>query len=221
MASYKNYGNLNVASNKKKKSKSSHQPVRGGSGNLFFFWILPFIVINLIIFFVVTAEPNFEITIEDNGSYESADVTVKFLTHFPRKSFDVTFASEPLEMEKTSHNTYKATVYTNGTVEVSATNINGMNKTTYDTVNTIDDAPPVVSEYQRTSDSVSMFIEDGQSGVNFESIHAIDAKGETVTPSLLDEGESFVSFNFTSDSLEVHISDKAGHESVTVFDRPE
>ena len=221
MASYKNYGNLNVASNKKKQSKASHQPGKGGSGNLFLFWILPFIVINLLIFFIVTAEPNFEITIEDNGSYESADVTVKLLTHYPRKSFEVSFASEPLEMEKTAHNTYKATVTTNGTIEVSVTNINGMNKTSYETVNTIDDAPPVVSEYQRTSDSVSMFFEDDQSGVDFGSVYALDHNGETVTPSLLDEGESFVSFNFTSASLEVHVKDKAGHESVTIFDRPE
>ena len=220
MGTYRDYGNLNVASNKKKK-QASHRPTAGGSGNLFLFWILPFIVINLFIFFLVTAEPNFEIAIEDNGGYETADVTVKLLSHFPRKSFDVSFASQPLEMEKVSRNTYKATVTTNGTVEVSVTNINGMNKTSYETVNTIDDAPPVVSEYQRTSDSVSMFFEDDQSGVDFGSIYAVTAGGDNVTPSLLDEGESFVTFNFTSSSLEVHVQDKAGHESVTIFEKPQ
>ena len=221
MDSYKKYGYLDMAPNKKKRKTSASRPAQGGSGSPLIFWIVPFIVINVLIFFLVTAEPSFEITLDDNDGYESATVTVKLLTHFPRKSFDVSFASEPLEMEKVSGNTYTATVDTNGTVEVSVTNLNGMSKTSYDTVNTIDDAPPVVSEYQRTSESVSLFFEDDQSGVDFASVYALDHDGATVTPSLLDEGESFVTFNFTSGSLEVHVKDKAGHESVAVFDRPE
>lgn len=220
MDSYKDYDYLNVAPNKKKRKSASVHSSKNKNRDSLLLWILPFIAVNLFIFFAVTSEPDFEISIEDNGGYETADVTVKLLTHFPRKSFDVSFASAPLEMEKISGNTYKATVSTNGTVEVSVTNLNGMNKTSYDTVNTIDDAPPVVSEYQRTSESVSMFFEDDQSGVDFTSIYAIGHDGATVTPSLLDEGESFVSFNYTSESLEVHVKDKAGHESVAIFERP-
>ena len=211
MDSYKDYSYLNMAQSKPKRNKDSF-------GHLMLFWILPFVLINLVIFFAVTSEPKFTIDVIDPGHYDSADIHVTIDSLIPLKSLEAQFLGEPLELKKESSRSYRATVYTTGTFEVRASNYNGMVTTQYDTVNTIDDAPPAFTEYSRDTGYIAFYVDDPQSGVDFSTLRAVDDAGKEVIPSLLDEGESLVVYNYEGSHLEVHVHDKAGHEGVALFE---
>lgn len=215
METYKKYDHLNMASPERKKPKLS--PKDGSFLSLLLFWILPFVIINLILIFIFTAKPRFEVTINDPGTFTSAEIVVKVKSHFPNDGLVVTYEGEPLEMQDQGGGVYSATVTRNGTAEVSMTNKNGMNKIVYETVDCVDDTPPTFTESDAAKGFVSFYVDDAQSGVDFSSIYAIDTNGQTLRPSYIDEGESLVVFNFDTPSLEVHAFDNMGRESIISF----
>lgn len=204
-----------MASPERKGRKLS--PTDGSFLSLLLFWILPFIIINGLLFFILTAKPNFEVTVNDHGDYMNADIQVKVKSHFPNDGVVVIFNGEPLELEEPENGLYAVAVTSNGPVEVSMTNKNGMNKIVYETVNCIDDTPPTFTESDAATGFVSFYVDDAQSGVNFDSIYAIDTNGNQLKPSYIDQGESLVAFNFSTPTLEVHAFDNMGRESVICF----
>ena len=62
------------------------------------FYILPFIVINSIIFFVVTAKPKYELTVAPTNDYQTTTATFKITSHMPLKNVTITFNSQPLDL---------------------------------------------------------------------------------------------------------------------------
>ena len=213
MNSYENYGYLNLADEERGRRK----PKKDSFLHTLLFYILPFIVINLIIFFIVTAQPKFEVSVNDPGDFKTAEIVVNIKSVFPVKNFSVLLNSEPVEMTETEKRSYSATVESNGTVEVVVENLNGMSKTIYENISYIDDNPPTLTEADSGVGYVSLYVEDSQSGINFESVYALESSGKRIEPSLKDEGDGLVVFNYDSPRLEVHVSDNCGRESIVTF----
>lgn len=200
-----------------KRSGHKLSPKDGSFLSLLLFWILPFLLVNGILFFALTSQPDFEVTVNDPGDFKSAEIVVKIKSIFPNNGLNAKLAEVPLELEETENKTYTATVHTNGTLEVSMENKNGMNKIVYENVNCIDDTPPAFTESDNAAGFVSFYVDDSQSGVNFDSLYAIDSNGNRLTPSMIDEGESLVVFNYDTPTIEVHAFDNVGQESVISF----
>ena len=160
-------------------------------------------------------------TVSDSPDYTSADVQIRIKTVFPVKSFDVLLGEEPLELTESEKRLYSGTVTENGTLTVSLTNLNGMNKTVYENISCIDDEPPIITEDDAEAGYVSMYIDDTQAGVDFGSVYALDSNGSRLSPALIDEGEGLVVFNYDTPTIEVHVLDKSGRESVAGFGQPE
>ena len=200
-----------------KRSGHKLSPKDGSFLSLLLFWILPFLLVNGILFFALTSQPDFEVTVNDPGDFKSAEIVVKVKSIFPNNGLNARLAEVPLELEETENKTYTATVHTNGTLEVSMENKNGMNKIVYENVNCIDDTPPAFTESDNAAGFVSFYVDDSQSGVDFGSLYAIDSNGNRLTPSMIDEGESLVVFNYDTPTLEVHAFDNVGQESVISF----
>ena len=213
MENYKNYGYLNLAN----QTRGRRKPKKNTFLHTLLFYILPFIVVNLIIFLIVTLPPNFEITINNLGDHKNAEVIVEIKSLYPVKEFSATLNSEPLEMTQEEKRTYRTTVQSNGTLQVTVTNLNGMTKTNYENISYIDEDPPIVTEADSGFGYASMYARDSMSGVDFDNIYAIEADGRQIKPSLVDPGDGLVVFNYDSDSIEVHIPDKAGRDAVTTF----
>lgn len=211
---YKNFGYLNLAN----EDRHRRLPKKKNSEflNVLLFYVLPFLAVNTLIFFVVTAQPKFEVTLDDNPGYESQDFQVKITSVFPKKDFYVNLDQEPLELDQDGK-VYSGTVTHNGTLEVSLTNINGMNKTVYENISSIDDEPPIITPDDAESGYVSIYIEDTQSGVDFDSLYGVDSDGNIITPSTLDEGDGWAVFYYDTPSIDIHVLDKAGRESIATY----
>ena len=210
MSKYTNYSYLNKQNTlNRNKEESSFK-------HTLLFYVLPFIIINLIIFYVVTAQPRFDVTTVDSMDYGSVNIELKLKSLFPVKSVSVELDDTSLELKKDGR-TYTTLATTNGTLTVSLTNLNGMTKTEYLHINSIDDAPPIVNLDSDADNKIVLSFEDTQSGVDYDGIYGLDSAGKKIMPSLIDEGTSTVTFNYDGLYIEVHVPDKAGHEAIANF----
>ena len=53
------------------------------TGNFFLFYLLPFVLVNLLIFYVATAQPSFTLTIEEPKDFKSAGIRIDIKRRLP------------------------------------------------------------------------------------------------------------------------------------------
>ena len=186
-------------------------------GNVVLFYIIPFLLINLLIFFLVTLRPKFKLHIEESSDFRTAEIQVEMHPRLPLASFEVKLDDTPLNLENLGGGHYKASVDKNGTLEVTVRYINGMHRTQYEHIGYVDDQPPLISGDELDGNMLTVSFDDPQSGINYDSIYAMDADEERVLPSSIDESENKAVFQVLTSRLEVHISDQLGHEAVANF----
>ena len=178
--------------------------------NLIFF-VLPFLVINGLIFFFAVYTPKVELDIGDTTDYKSVDVTVRVHSLLPLKNSSITLDSAPLEMERDGQ-TYTATLTANGVVEVTAESINGMSRTVFEHVMVLDDTAPTVDEdYTLNSNFLTITVSDSLSGVNYDELYGRDEDGERVEPTSIDQETGTVVFPMSGNTITVHIEDFVGN----------
>ena len=182
------------------------------------FYIIPFVIINYIIFRLATAQPDFDLTIGDCVDDRSVTFSVKMTGPLPVSDFRALLDDEPVEMTEAGSGTYTATVTKNGTLEVSAGYFNGMVKTQYERISTIDDEPPTVAGHEMNGTFLTVSFADSQSGVDLATVYALDSDGTTLLPLELSEENLSARFQTLSDSLDVHIKDKNGNEGSFVIE---
>ena len=182
------------------------------------FYIIPFILINFIIFRLATAQPDFDLTIGDCVDYRSVTFEVKMTGPLPVSEFRVLLGDEPVEMTEAGSKTYTATVTKNGTLEVTAGYFNGMVKTQYERISAIDDEPPAIVSQERNGTYLTVTFDDAQTGVDMSSVYALDSDGTTVYPIEVSAENLSARFQSLSNSLDVHVKDQNGNETSFVFD---
>jgi hypothetical protein len=135
----------------------------------------------------------------------------------PLAAFDVKLDDTPLNLENLGGGHYKTSVDKNGTLEVTVRYINGMSRTQYEHIGSVDDQPPLISGEELDGNMLTVSFDDAQSGVDYDSIYGMDANEERVLPRSIDDAAHTAVFQITTDRLEIHASDKLGHEAVCNF----
>lgn len=181
-------------------------------GVVLLFYVLPFLVLNGLIFFCVTSQPKIEVTIADTHDYVVTEVTLAVKSFFPTKDIQLRLDDEKLELTKGKKRTYTASITKNGTLEASVTNINGMSAILYEHANILDDLPPNIDYTSDGEGFVFVTVTDSQSGVDFDSIYALDSTGQQVEPLTADRSTNTVSYEIDPAGLHVYAKDKAGNE---------
>ena len=191
-----------------KKSRLSNEFLR-----TLLFFVLPYIILNAIVFIIVTASPKIEVTIGSTNNYESVPASFTVSCLLPVKEISVTVDSEPVEYEK-SGSTYKAEVRKNGTFYVEATAVNGMHAVGYADVSALDDMPPAVNEASCHIEGgiLTFTVSDTQSGMDWSSVYAITESGTRVEPSSIDKTSGTVAIQMLEDKMDIHFKDLVGNE---------
>ena len=203
--------------NEEARNPSQPTPEEKKPGNVFLFYVIPFLLLNLLIFFLVTLRPKFKLHIEESSDFRTAEIQVEMHPRLPLAAFEVKLDDTPLNLENLGGGHYKASVDKNGTLEVTVRYINGMHRTQYEHIGSVDDQPPLISGDELDGNMLTVSFDDPQSGINYDSIYAMDADEERVLPSSIDESENKAVFQVLTSRLEVHISDQLGHEAVANF----
>lgn len=185
--------------------------------HILLFYVLPFLIFNGILFFCVTAKPKIAVTVADTNDYLSTEVTLTVKSWFPTKSVSMVIDGEEVELEKGKKRTYTTTIYKNGSIEASVVNLNGMPASVFEHVNVLDDNPPSFENTQILDGVVTLTVGDSQSGINFDSIYALNSAEQRVEPLTVDRSTNTLSFEMDPAGLHVYAQDKAGNEVQGTF----
>lgn len=203
--------------NEESRNPSQPTPEEKKPGNVFLFYVIPFLLLNLLIFLLVTLRPRFKLHIEESPDFRSAEIELEMHPRLPLAAFDVKLDDAPLNLENLGGGHYKTSVDKNGTLEVTVRYINGMSRTQYEHIGSVDDQPPLISGEELDGNMLTVSFDDAQSGVDYDSIYGMDAAEERVLPRSIDDVAHTAVFQITTDRLEIHASDKLGHEAICNF----
>lgn len=182
------------------------------------FYVLPFVVVNLILFTLITASPKIELTIGETTDYKTVDISFRVRSILPIREMTVTLESQPVEVER-SDGAYRATLDSNGTLEIYAEGWNGMSVRDNEHIAVLDDAAPVLDQedYVLEDGHLEFLVSDSQSGVDFSSIYGTEADGQNVRPASYSEDTGRVVFEMEGSDVTVFVSDFAGNISQAAF----
>ena len=182
------------------------------------FYVLPFVVVNLILFTLITASPKIELTIGETTDYKTVDISFRVRSILPIREMTVTLESQPVEVER-SDGAYRATLDSNGTLEIYAEGWNGMSVRDNEHIAVLDDAAPVIDQedYVLEDGHLEFLVSDSQSGVDFSSIYGTETDGQNVRPASYSEDTGRVVFEMEGSDVTVFVSDFAGNISQAAF----
>lgn len=206
------YNNQIRPNRRKTRSGNRNDAGKNGFLSVLLFYVLPFIVINGLIFFLVTSRPKGDITIGESSDYISTTMELKIKSLLPVNSMEVSLNGSPVEITKTGLKTYSAVLKSNGTLTVKLTCFNKMKTVIDEQVDVLDDTPPVIKDKIVENGILSFRLEDSQSGVDYSSISACDEDNQDIAPMSIDRSTGRVTFELIKDNLNITAKDNIGNE---------
>lgn len=201
----------------KNKNKKTQIDIPNIILRFFFGFLIPFIIINSIIFFLYTDAPVIKIKEYDDNNYNLNEIEFSINSYLPIVEVVVTSQDENIEYRKNGEK-YVIPVSSNGTYKISAKSINNMVAVYYKTVSTIDDTPPLINSETIvfTNGTLTFNITDNQSGVNYNKIYAVMSDGSNLEPIYVDKSTGTVQFKLeNANNISIHIEDQSGNYSDT------
>ncbi len=191
-----------------------YQKKSGSDGwtHILLFYILPFLVFNGLLFYAVTAAPKLSLTVAESADFVSTDVTLKLDSWFPTKSVTMTIDGEPVALTKGKGRTYSVKVYKNGSIDARVTNLNGMPGMITGHINVLDENAPTITDSKLEDGVLTVSFSDSQSGVDFDSIRAINSSGKEIEASMLNPEINAKAFVMDPAGTQVYAKDKVGNE---------
>ena len=182
------------------------------------FYVLPFVIINLLLFTLITASPRIALTVGETTDYRTVDISFKVKSILPIREMTVTLESQPLEMEH-SDGAYRASLDSNGTLDIYVKSWNGMTARHNEHIAVLDDAPPSIDQenYVLEEGHLEFLVTDSQSGVDYSSIYGTTPDGQNLRPTSTDQGTGRVTFEMEGSELTVFVSDYAVNVSQAAF----
>ena len=188
-------------------AKKRHSILRLEWVRLLLFYILPFVVINLLIFFLVTTKPSYEVKIANTNDYRTTDVTFTITSFMPLRSVTITLDGEPLDLTQIGRRSYRSTVTRNGVLEIHMENFNHMAITGYEVIDVLDNELPDVTSYTLTGHELTLWLSDTQSGIDYEGLSAVTGDGRVVQPLSVDKNAGTAVFEIDTTGLTVTVKD--------------
>ncbi len=176
------------------------------------FYILPFIIINSTIFFLVTTKPKYEVVVAPTNDYRTTEVTFTIKSYMPLKTVTITLNSEPLNLVKVGNRSYRATISTNGILDIYMKNFNGMSLSEFEVIDILDDDPPDIESYEVEEGILTIVLNDTQSGIDYASLHAVNSQGEIKMPLSVDKNNRTAVFEMEPEGMTLSIKDMSGNE---------
>jgi hypothetical protein len=208
-----NQSNYRRRNNRRRKSSDyGYDSGRSEFATILLFYVLPFIVVNAIIFVLVTSIPKAAVTIGDSKDYISTTMELKVKSLLPIKEPIVTQEEEEIVLTKTGFNTYTAPIHSNGTLKVEVKAINTMGTVLYEQVDVLDDGNPSLTNPIIEDGILSFHLEDTQSGVDFSSVYLTYDDDTKELPLSIDRSTGIVTFVLRENHYTVYASDYAGNQ---------
>lgn len=192
-------------------TRSGRSPKSRNPFITFLFYLIPFVLFNGCILFLVISKPKLAVTVGDSHDYVTSVATIKVKSLIPTTSLSASMDSEEIVLEKSGRKEYTATIMKNGILEITAKSINGTFTTEFEQISSLDDNPPSITNNVIESGILTITMEDSQSGIDYDSLTATDSAGSSQKPLSIDKSNATATFKMDSAGLNILVKDLAGH----------
>ncbi len=185
----------------------------------FFGFLIPFVLINGLIFFIYIQCPIIKVVDTDSKDFEENKIKFSVECKLPLKEVKVLYQDKDFAYSKTD-NLYVIDVTDNGTYTVKATAINGAISVYNAPIESKDVTPPSidVETVVITGNVLNITVRDDNSGINYDNLYATLENGGKIYPTFTDKEVGAVQFTIeTGDKIVVHVEDIVGNFSETPF----
>lgn len=181
-------------------------------------YLLPYLVINGLILFLVITKPRIEASEPDTTDYQHASISFRLHSVLPMRSITASLEGEPVEFVKNGKN-YSADLSANGNLTISVESLNRMTDTEHISINILDENSPAIDENSVDIGSgyVEFQVTDSQSGVDFDNVYAVNSNGDKIKPTNVNKAQGIITFAMEGDVLNVYVSDFAGNQQTATF----
>lgn len=198
--------------NRRSKRIGNRRNGQGGFLSILLFYVLPFIVFNGLIFFLVTSKPKAELTVLESSDYTTTNIELKIKSLLPQKSIVATLDGTAVDLIKTGSKTYSAVLHNNGLLNVQVIGFNKMKTNLDEQVSVLDDTAPIMKDRLIEDGVFSFRLEDSQSGVDYSSVSASDDEEPMILPLTIDRRTGLISFEIKKKRLTISAKDMVGNE---------
>jgi len=162
--------------------------------------------------------PDFTLTEKSANEYNTS-YELDIDTIMPVKSVDASINGQGMPVYDTGHNTYEIKPDANGDMVVTVTLINNQYVSEAVSIRNCDFTAPSIVSNNKKDGKIYFYLREDGCGIDYDTIYAIDIKGNKVLPSEYDEKKSCVVFNYPETSLNIYIADKAGNTLQLVLNK--
>jgi len=147
---------------------------------------------------------------EDVGRGRPAfDVRVD--TALPIRRVTAAISGVNMPVYEMGENLYSVQPTANGEMVITVTLFNDQSCVMTQQVETVDIAAPVLVSDGYEDGRLNLYVKDEGLGIDYESIHALNASGEWISPAAINEETGLVSFTYPKETINIYIADKVGN----------
>ena len=186
---------------------------------IFFGFLIPYVLINGIIFFLFIQTPKIQVIDQDSKDYEENKIKFSIDCLLPITDVKTYFQEAEIAYSKLG-NTYVIDAENNGTYQIKVMALNRASVNSIVEVETQDGVAPTIDLNSAiiTGNTLILSVHDDQSEINYDNLYATLENGDKLTPTYVDKSSGTVQFQITEGKkIVIHVEDTFGNHSETSF----
>lgn len=186
---------------------------------IFFGFLIPYALINGVIFFLFIQTPKIIVTEQDSKDYENNKIKFSIDSMLPLTDVKTYYQESEIAYSKLG-NTYIIDANTNGSYQIKVTSLNRSSVNSTIDIETKDSVAPIINLDSAviTGNTLIISVHDNQSEINYDKLYATLENGTNLTPTYIDKSSGTIQFQITGGKkVIVHVEDSSGNHSETSF----
>ena len=186
---------------------------------IFFGFLIPYALINGIIFFLFIQTPRITIIDQDSKDYEENKIKFSIDSMLPLTDVKTLYQESEIAYSKLG-NIYIIDASDNGSYQIKVTSLNRSSANSIVDIETKDNVAPTIDLDSAviTGNTLIISVHDNQSEINYDNIYATLENGTKLTPTYVDKSSGTIQFQITDGKkVIVHVEDSSGNHSETSF----
>ena len=112
---------------------------------------------------------------------------------------------------ETESHVYQIEPEANGEMVITVVLKNKQTNTYTVTVSDVDTKAPELISHKQSGDNIALFVEDADSGIEYDEVYALNTSGERILPVSYNEETGEIDFEYPNEALNIYIPDQASN----------
>ena len=184
-----------------------------------FCFLLPYVIINGLIFFLYIQVPTITLIDDESPEYEDSKIKFTISCLLPISDVKAYFDDKEISYSKLG-DTYIIEASENGSYQINATALNKASTQVIATIETRDVVSPTIDIDNAivTGNTLIFSVYDIQSEINYDKLYATLEDGSVIQPAYTDQSSGNVQFQIElGKKIIIHVEDIEGNATETAF----